>query len=289
MTIYLEMHPPIRKQYRSPRRAKPTGAIVVHTAESEPILVLPDDGATNVAHFISTRTDPGSYHSVSDSNATVHVGRYEWEMFGEATGGNPWALHLAFACKAHLWPTLPADWVEEALRNGALEAARMAAWVLETTGVIVPARRITAAEYRAGKPGFIGHGDLDPLRRTDPGARFPWNAFLNIFSDHTGEPPMPTYQQRKEQAAYRLQSILLANGVDLGTTGPEGNGRDLDAGPATLNGACDVIENLHRDLTEALADATNIDAAKWNTVKPLVEDSRGDLADLLAILNEVLS
>ena len=183
MSIYLEDNPPARSQWRSPRRAEVTGAIVVHTAESQTDVSPPDSGAENVASFISRRSDPGSYHSIVDSDTTVHLGRYLWEMFGEGTGGNRWALHLSFACQAHQWPTLPISWVQGAIEQGAREAAAMAHWVHAETGVVVPPRTITRDEYRAGKPGFIAHGTVDPGRRSDPGAQFPWDVFLDRYSE----------------------------------------------------------------------------------------------------------
>ena len=59
---WLDQHPPVRRQYRDPRRAAPSGVIVVHTAENVMDAVGSDTGAENVARFIQTRADPGSYH-----------------------------------------------------------------------------------------------------------------------------------------------------------------------------------------------------------------------------------
>ena len=67
----------------------------------------------------------------------------------------------------------------------------MAEWVEGTVGVSVPAERITAAEYRAGRPGFVGHGELDPGRRSDPGSAFPWDEFLELFAAETQPAPPP--------------------------------------------------------------------------------------------------
>jgi len=191
--VYLEENSPARSQYRAVRRAEVTGAIVVHTAENNTDVKLPDGGAEAVARFISTRSNAGSYHSVVDSDSVINVGKYEWEMFHEGTGGNRWSLGLSFACRASQWGNLPDWWEEGALANGAREAKNMAKWVQNTTGVTVPAKRISPVEYRAGEPGFVGHGELDPSRRSDPGDNFPWNTFLGAYDDgHFETEPTPT-------------------------------------------------------------------------------------------------
>lgn len=195
MGVFLEDNPPARAQFRTTRRAPVTGAIVLHTAENNTDTTLPDGGAEAVASFIARRTDAaGSYHSVVDSDSIVQLGRYEWEMFHEGTGGNRWSLGLSFACQAAQWPTLPEAWFIGALRNGAREAANMARWVEATVGVVVPAARITAAQYRSSRPGFVGHGELDPGRRSDPGRDFPWDEFLALYAEEmrpTGPAPTP--------------------------------------------------------------------------------------------------
>jgi hypothetical protein len=236
---YLEQHPPARTQYRTKRRAQVTGAIVVHTAESGPDLDGPDSGAEAVARFISTRTDAAaSYHSVVDADSICRVGRYEWEMFHEGTGGNRWSLGLSFATRAHLWPTLPWDRTVAMVRNGAIEAASMARWVRETTGIAVPARRITAAQYRAGAAGFISHAELDPTRRSDPGDGFPWSTFLLYYFEQMESTTMPTdpdLSSTERELLRIMQGWLLDNGANLGPDGADGRyGRLSHAAVQTL-------------------------------------------------------
>ncbi len=183
MGVYLEDNPPKRSQFRKKRRAEVTGAIVIHTAENKPDINGPDRGAENVAKFIAGRSESGSYHSVVDSSSVLHLVRYEWEAFHEGTGGNRWSLGLTFATKASEWQRLPPKWVDDIISNGAKEARAMADWVKSTVDVDVPARRISASEYRAGEAGFVTHAELDPGRRSDPGSQFPWQDFLDQFEE----------------------------------------------------------------------------------------------------------
>ena len=183
---YLVLNPPARSQYRYPRRSKVTGAIVLHDAENVTDLDGPDSGAEAVARFIEHRTDPGSYHTVVDSDSIVRLVPYDAEAWGEGTGGNPYALHLSLAYGSRWTPT--PTWWANAIRNAATAARDMATWVHDTTGTTVPARRITAEQYRAGAAGFIPHADLDPKRRSDP-VGFPWDPFLSLYANTAPQPP----------------------------------------------------------------------------------------------------
>ena len=178
-SAYLVTNPPIRQQFRLPRRATPTGAIVVHTAENRGAGAA--GSAKAVARFIERRPDPGSYHAIVDESEWIQLVPYEAEAFGEGSGGNRWALHLSFACRTTDWATMPDDRRQRLLDQGAQAAAAMARWVKAKHGITVPARKIWSIEYRSGVPGFIGHAALDPKRRTDPGSDFPWSMFLAHF------------------------------------------------------------------------------------------------------------
>lgn len=213
MSVYLAEHKPALSQYRSARRPSSfpklvTGAIVMHTAESPPDVVGDDLGAENVARWIATRTDTSaSYHSVVDADSIVHVCEYGWEAFHEGTGGNRWSLGLSIATRAELWARLDLGWVTRAIEQAALEAANMAAWVKSNYGIDIPAVHINAADYRAGKPGFVGHGELDPGRRSDPGADFPWGRFLSRFAELRADQTVSGEEMPEPIPVYSLMDL----------------------------------------------------------------------------------
>lgn len=242
---YLEDNPPVRSQFRRRRRAKPTGAIVVHTGENATDLTLPDGGAEAVARFISRRTDgPGSYHSIVDSDSRVRLGRFEWEMFHEGTGGNRWSLGLSFACRARQWEQLRAiGWADGAMEWGAVAAAEMIEWLKSEHGITVPLKRISPSEYRSGRPGFVGHGELDPGRRSDPGADFPWDWFLLSIRERLGGGDYSNQKPSREDLVRDLQRLLLSLGAqNLGHTGPERNGVDGDPGAGTIGDTMTLLK-----------------------------------------------
>jgi N-acetyl-anhydromuramyl-L-alanine amidase AmpD len=182
VSVYLIDHPPAVRQYRSPRRATPSGVIVVHTAESFPDENPPDTGAENVAAFIARRTNYGSYHDLVDSDTIIQLVRYSDEAFHDATGSNPHSYGVSAATQAAKWSQLRPSWVDATVRNMAAASARYARWLRAQRGITIPARVITREQSENRVPGFISHAKRDPDRRTDPGATFPWNQFLGDFA-----------------------------------------------------------------------------------------------------------
>lgn len=179
MGVYLRDHPPARSQYRSPRRAKPTGLVVVHTAESVMDTVGPDTGAENVAAFIQRRTNAGSYHDLVDSDSAIQLVEYGDEAYQDGTGSNPYALSISFALSAADWPRLSTARRDAFLAQGARAFARQQAWLRAHGYPTTSLRRVTRAQSDAGVAGFISHAERDPSRRTDPGREFPWAEFLD--------------------------------------------------------------------------------------------------------------
>lgn len=178
---YLDVNKPKRSQFREKRREAVSGVIVIHTAENEADLVGADSGAENVAKFIQNRTDPGSYHRLVDSDSIVKLVRLGCEAYGDGTGSNPHAIHLSVAVRTVDWAKMSKSKRTEYIANLAKAANEARKWLKNKHNITVPAKRISRAESEKRLPGFIGHGDRDPGRRSDPGADFPWDEFLAAY------------------------------------------------------------------------------------------------------------
>ncbi|RZU61729.1 N-acetylmuramoyl-L-alanine amidase [Zhihengliuella halotolerans] len=170
-------------QCRKTRRnnAKPTGTCVVHTAENFIDLIGEDSGAETVAKFIATRTGYGSYHFLCDSDSLVFMAPASYETWHD-TATNNFSYGGSMAVRAGEWHRIPEDRRERIVKNCAAGFASYARWLKETYGITIPAKRITRAQAHRGEPGFLGHGDSDPGRRSDPGAAFDWKLFLEEFA-----------------------------------------------------------------------------------------------------------
>jgi hypothetical protein len=189
-TAYLIEHPPAQRQFRE-RGRKPTGLIVIHTAESIPDWVDADAGAEGVARFIQGRSDFGSYHLLVDSDSIILLVPLDLQAYGDGTGSNPFAVHVSAATQADKWPKAPEEWRRETVKNMAEAAARAARWLDLEHNVTVPMRRVTKAQSDQGQAGFISHAERDPARRSDPGKDFPWDLFLREFGAAMS-PAVPT-------------------------------------------------------------------------------------------------
>ena len=180
MGYYLEDHPPAVRQYRAPRRENLSGLIEIHTAENALDLMGGDSGAENVARFIARRTNYGSYHRIVDRDSIVRLVDFDNEAFHDRFT-NRYSIGLSVALRAGDWPTLTPEHTRQYLEHLVTAAVEAAAHIQTRTGIVVPPLRIPREQSRNRAPGFMGHGDSDPGRRSDPGAEFPWIAFLNLF------------------------------------------------------------------------------------------------------------
>ncbi len=263
--FYLEDHPPkrARGQFRVGRRAKVKPVIVVHTAESGTDLEGPDLKAENVARFIRTRSNAGSYHLIGDADSIIQLVDFGNEAYGDGTGSNPWAIHISLAMNAADWPTLTPARRDEFIDSAARMAMIAGDWLI-TQGLERPAAQwLTKAESdMTNATGFISHARRDPTRRSDPGKHFPWPEFLIRYKQLMDA---VTHNETDIRAA---QTMLTDLGYDPGPVDGIIGPRTTSAAIAytitqgTLNGQV-VHQTVH-------AETNARKAALWDAVTELV-------------------
>lgn len=215
MAYILEQRATASPQYNRTRRGgyRPSGTIVIHTAENRTDKTGPDSGAEAVLNWIRSRPDPGSYHSLIDADSTLRLIDPASEAF-HCKYTNKWSIGLSCAVSASDWHSLyqirerGSDRGHIIIDRLAAEAAHIIRWIRSTYGIVVPVRRISRRDALARRPGFIAHGETDPGRRTDPGAAFDWTYFLARVSVHLNPPT------KKDEFLMALTAADQANLLD---------------------------------------------------------------------------
>ena len=263
---WLDTHRPVRDQWYAKRNRALTGACVLHTAESVMDSVGPDTGAENVAEFIRTRTTPGSYHDLVDSDTAIQLVDYNRGAYHDGTGSNNWALSISFACRTSDWARMKPEQRKAFLRQGAIAFARQQAYRKSVRAPLTELRLITKAQSDAGQSGFIYHGHRDPGRRSDPGVAkpnlFPFAEFLAECSAVlSGRPaPVPIPEDDMTPAERKMLSEVHAKvvGAVLPLTGRPGAQADdmyghVLSGDAAARQALAKATTVEKKLDEVLA------------------------------------
>lgn len=235
---YFQRNPQRTPQWNPRRRNGHTdsGVVVVHTFEAPA-----GRTCTWGANFLRTRTDYGSYHWLADAlGYTLHLAPWSAETWHETTVNN-WSVGISMMAYAANWRKITPAQRRNLIHGAALGAHRYSRWRVSQGKSAVPARRISRAQALARVPGFIGHGEIDTKRRTDPGAHFPWNDFLAEYA--------------------RLESRTPASNVS--PTTPTSPGRDwFDM--ATKQDLRDVVtEAMTVELTDAQMSALATGRRTW--------------------------
>lgn len=170
------------------QRTRVSGVIGVHTAENNTCFNGPDPGDTDVAAFISRRSDFGSYHTLVDADSINKLIHPRWAAWADTTN-NAHAMSVSAAVRANDWLKLEANRRRQVHINLGTAAALLVLDALEAglLSVAPPARRISAAEAISGsRMGFYGHGETNPGTRYDPGKDFDWGLFLSSYETAVG-------------------------------------------------------------------------------------------------------
>jgi hypothetical protein len=225
MAAYLTENPPARSQWFHRRNRPLTGCTVLHDAENIMDTVGPDTGAENVARFIRTRTGPGSYHDLVDSDSGIHLVEYVHGAFHDGTGSNNWALSLSFACRTVDWRRMSPAQRRGFLRQGALRFVAQQLWRQDVGAPLTRLRYITRAQSEAGESGFCCHGWRDPARRTDPGTRapdlFPFDEFLDECKQALAQ-HMPHHPDAAPEDDMLPEQIKALERIDRALNEPNG-------------------------------------------------------------------
>lgn len=254
MSTYFEDHPQKVTQWGRTRRhgAKPSGVIVVHTAESATDFLGADSGAEAVARYFATTTRQASYHHISDSDSSIQLAPWSAETWHD-TGTNNHSVGISAAIRSADWKKL-GDRGEVIVKRMAAGAASYAKWLKQTRGITIPARKITAAQARDKVPGFLGHGTSDPGRRSDPGVDFDWDLFFKEFT--------------------RLMGGAAPEVKPPATTNPQPSA-SKPAGKSVATMAAEVIAGKHGTGHDARRKSLGISAATYEKVRAEVNKRAG--------------
>lgn len=205
MSYYLIDHKnPNGEHYYRSRRGTVL-AIVVHiTSGLEDLDGVDDHSAENTARYAATTDRQVSWHSGNDTDSSLDLLPSSYTAF-HCQGFNSRTYGHEISKKHPDWRGMDPLWIARTLGRAAAHLAPKAA---ELGIPIRKARRAdleAAIAINAAPVGFIGHWELDPGRRSDPGRvgqldTFPWDPFLAALRGPGTQPQeddmaLRTYQE----------------------------------------------------------------------------------------------
>ena len=237
MSYYLLDHPNPNGSHFYPSRRGTVLAVVVHvTAGLEDLDGGVDRSAEATARYAATTDRAVSWHSGSDTDSSLDLLPAGFTAF-HCKGYNSRTFGHEISKRSADWRNMPEWWGAATLHH----AAKRLAVVARELGI--PARHATRSELddaiaRNGQPvGFVGHHQLDPARRSDPGLvsgadTFPWQRFLGLVSGFmspapttpTWAPPTTIYEYPED----RMRSEWIVVELDEWGRGNEPTGCPAD-------------------------------------------------------------
>ena len=189
MNYYLLDNPPASSQFYPSRKNGWQGGIVIHTTEG----VGGYDSAENTAAYISRRSNPGSYHVITDLNGAVWLMPITYTAYGVAASGyNSTCVMVALAARS----------ADLDLGNGytPTEIDFMAKAIVDawSEGGFDPMAglQFIGENVKYGQ-GLAHHGDVQPADRSDAWSRSSqrgeFDAYLlQRIAAHAGNSAPPT-------------------------------------------------------------------------------------------------
>ncbi len=220
MGFYLIDNPnPYGPHYYTTRRGSVLAVVVHITAGLEDLDATDDQSAEATARYAATTDRQVSWHSGSDADTALDLLPASYTAF-HVHGYNSRTYGHEISKRHTDWRNMPEPWRTRTLSNAAEHLAVKAAQLG------VPRRHVTRGELDhaiatgGGPVGFIGHWELDPARRSDPGLvedvgdTFPWGEFFDLMAPTTPtvqEDDMASYARRKSPE--RTRAYLIEGGT----------------------------------------------------------------------------
>lgn len=151
--------------------------VVLHTPETGLDLDPPDTSAEAVARYFAHTDRPASAHENVDSDSHVPLLPDDHVAFHvRSYNTHTWGIEIS--SRHDQWDEVPDWWLDATLDRSAQRVAR----VCRDHGI--PARFIDRRQVDAGEAGITYHSELDPGRRSDPGAGFPLERLIHLIRQH---------------------------------------------------------------------------------------------------------
>lgn len=167
-----------RRFWGHPGRYSKLRVIVLHVPVMPYVAAGPDPTAEKVAKYFATTNRAASAHVCSDADTVVQCLPADYTgAHVRGYNSSTWGIEMGYGTN---------DWNRDRKRTEAVLIQATKAIVPVVQKYQIPVRLLTKAQVDAGLSGFTTHARLDPARRSDPGATYPWEWHAEMITDALG-------------------------------------------------------------------------------------------------------